>query len=377
MVSTLFDGIDKAADSLEFTLKMSAVEIYMERIIDLLAPPSSDSKVNVREDPVRGVWVDAVERHAATEEDVLAVAHTAQASRRVAATCMNVRSSRSHYILMLRLTALDKQTDIERTGVLYLVDLAGSEKVSQTGATGQTLEEAKKINRSLSCLGNVIVSLTEEKGCQHVPYRDSKLTRVLQQSLGGNAKTALIATCSLASSCLDETLTTLRFGERVKNICNMPKINEQRSKEQLLRDLNNSTLTIEALKRDLASFQKCSLEARPCFPPSPTRSIGTCTSTLAAAQTSESNGIVLEIVSAARVDVGQDISVPEPSDDINLEFGGLSVKQEFMQLREELNAMRCERDTACDRLSQMHKQTVPATKTSAILPEDLHTPTRR
>lgn len=334
MVSTLFDGIDVAADNIEFTLKLSAVEIYMERIIDLLRPQSCDhadgagAKVKVREDPVRGVWVDAVERHAANEEDVFAVAHASQANRRVAATHLNVRSSRSHYILMLRLTALDKQTQCERQGVLYLVDLAGCENVSQTGAAGQILEEAKKINRSLSCLGNVIVALTGESQRQHVPYRDSKLTRVLQQSLGGNAKTALIATCSLAKSCFSETLTTLRFGERVKCVRNTPKVNEQRSVEQLLRDLSTSTRIIEALKRDVETLRKAVNFA------SPTRSIGTLTSEVH----DQAGACVQDAVLAD----GTHSDMPPPE-----------ANQALQQMQAKLEQMKRERDSANDQLSQV------------------------
>jgi kinesin family protein 5 len=113
-----------------------------------------------------------------------------------------------------------------KVGKLYLVDLAGSEKIEKTGATGNTLEEAKMINKSLSCLGLVINNLTDGKST-HIPYRDSKLTRVLQESLGGNAKTALIITCSPAIYNADETVGTLRFGARAKKIKNKAKVNKQ------------------------------------------------------------------------------------------------------------------------------------------------------
>jgi kinesin family protein 5 len=355
MVSTLFDGIDQAADTMEFTLKLSAVEIYMERIIDLLRQQGPDSveaastNVKVREDPLRGVWVDAVERHATNEADVFAVAHAAQASRRVAATHMNVRSSRSHYILMLRLTALDKQTLVERQGVLYLVDLAGSEQVSATGATGQTLEEAKKINRSLSCLGNVIVALTEEKERQHVPYRDSKLTRVLQQSLGGNAKTALIATCSLATSCLDETMTTLRFGERVKAVRNTPKVNEQRSMDQLVRELDDSTRTIEALKRDLASLQNN------MAPASPTRSIGTSTSHMKLAWSANKQEVD---------DLSRDSVERMQEDDVLSDLLAPGARKALLQMQREMNVIKRERDAAFEQLSQLRAKGVQVKRLS-------------
>ena len=119
-----------------------------------------------------------------------------------------------------------------KTGKLYLVDLAGSEKIAKTGATGNTLEEAKTINKSLSTLGLVINNLTDGKST-HIPYRDSKLTRVLQESLGGNARTALVITCSPAKYNLDETISTLKFGARAKQVKNKPKINKELTVQEL------------------------------------------------------------------------------------------------------------------------------------------------
>jgi kinesin family protein 5 len=115
-----------------------------------------------------------------------------------------------------------------RAGKLYLVDLAGSERIDKTGAKGMTLKEANQINKSLSQLGLVINNLTDGRQ-GHIPYRDSKLTRVLQESLGGNAKTSLIITCSPAKYNLDETISTLKFGARAKRIKNKPKINKEMS----------------------------------------------------------------------------------------------------------------------------------------------------
>ena len=119
-----------------------------------------------------------------------------------------------------------------KTGKLYLVDLAGSEKVGKTGAKGQTLDEAKTINKSLTTLGIVIKALTDGKST-HIPYRDSKLTRCLQESLGGNSKTCLIITCSPSIYNEAETISTLRFGKRAKQIKNKPKINKEVSLQEL------------------------------------------------------------------------------------------------------------------------------------------------
>lgn len=123
-------------------------------------------------------------------------------------------------------------------GKLYCCDLAGSEKISKTEATGQTLEEAKMINKSLSALGNVINALTESKKGNFIPYRDSKLTRILQESLGGNSSTCLVITCSYSKYNDRETLSTLRFGNRAKSIKNKLKQNAERSAKDLILALN-------------------------------------------------------------------------------------------------------------------------------------------
>lgn len=128
---------------------------------------------------------------------------------------MNLNSSRSHLLFMLTITQKNRSNLSCKSGKLFLVDLAGSEKISKTGAEGLVLEEAKKINQSLSSLGNVINALTD--GSQFIPYRNSKLTRILQESLGGNSKTTLIVTCSPSIYNENETISTLRFGVRAKS----------------------------------------------------------------------------------------------------------------------------------------------------------------
>jgi kinesin family protein 5 len=134
-----------------------------------------------------------------------------------------------------------------KTGKLYLVDLAGSEKISKTGAEGQTLEEAKNINQSLSTLGKVIVALTDKK-IHHIPYRESKLTRILSESLGGNSKTCLIITCSPHPYNELETLSTLRFGARARNIKNAPKMNKEYSVAELKKMLAAAEFKISTLE---------------------------------------------------------------------------------------------------------------------------------
>ena len=146
--------------------------------------------------------------------------------RSIAATKMNAESSRSHSIFILTVQQNNLEDLSQRTGKLYLVDLAGSEKISKTGAEGTLLEEAKMINKSLTTLGMVINALTDKK-TTHIPYRDSKLTRILSESLGGNSKTCLVITCSPHPYNEQETLGTMRFGTRARAIKNKPKVNRE------------------------------------------------------------------------------------------------------------------------------------------------------
>lgn len=173
--------------------------------------------------------------------------------RKVGQTAMNDQSSRSHSIftIYIETSVIKDGAQKIKAGKLNLVDLAGSERQSKTHAEGQRLKEAQKINLSLSALGNVISALVDGKS-KHIPYRDSKLTRLLQDSLGGNTKTVMIAAVSPADYNYDETLSTLRYASRAKSIKNKPKINED-PKDALLREYENE---IKQLKAALAEMQK-------------------------------------------------------------------------------------------------------------------------
>jgi kinesin family protein 5 len=223
MVGTVFSDIGNSSDNLEYTVKIGYCEIYMEKIKDLLNPIQNNLKI--KEDRNRGVYIDELtEEYVSQEDEVYDLMKIGTSNREVGATNMNQGSSRSHSIFMLTVTQNNLKDYSAKTGKLYLVDLAGSEKVSKTGAEGKRLDEAKNINKSLTTLGMVIYALTDGKST-HVPYRDSKLTRVLQDSLGGNSKTSLIITCSPSPYNDQETLSTLRFGVRAKSIKNKPKVN--------------------------------------------------------------------------------------------------------------------------------------------------------
>jgi len=169
-------------------------------------------------------------------------------ARIVAYTHMNAESSRSHSIFVITINQKNLADGSVKSGKLSLVDLAGSEKVGKTGASGQTLEEAKKINKSLSALGMVINALTDGKST-HIPYRDSKLTRILQESLGGNSRTTLIINSSPSSFNEAETLSTLRFGMRAKSIKNKAKVNAELSPAELKALLKKA-------KSEAVSFQQ-------------------------------------------------------------------------------------------------------------------------
>ena len=218
------------------------MKYIQEKIRDLL--DISRVNLNINEDNIKGIYVDGCsERYVGCPNDVLALLELGSSNRAQAATNMNEHSSRSHSIFILTINQTNKKDCSSKIGKLYLVDLAGSEKISKTGATGHTLEEAKIINKSLTTLGRVINNLTDGKST-HVPYRESKLTRVLQESLGGNSKTCLIITCSPSIYNESESLSTLRFGERAKKIKNKPKINKEITVAELQK-------LVEKLKEDL------------------------------------------------------------------------------------------------------------------------------
>lgn len=246
IMEQIFDAIlVHGSAQVEYTVGICYMEIYMERIRDLLNPVMDN--LPIHEGP-RGPFVKGLrEIYVNQVDEVYTAMHLGQRSRATASTTMNVESSRSHSIFMVTINQRDINTGSQKSGTLYLVDLAGSEKVGKTGASGQTLEEAKKINKSLSALGNVINSLTDGKST-HVPYRDSKLTRILQESLGGNSRTTLIINCSPSSYNESETISTLRFGIRAKTIKNKAKINAELSPTELKRLLKiaqNQAMTFE------------------------------------------------------------------------------------------------------------------------------------
>uniref|UniRef100_A0AAY5ERC2 Kinesin-like protein n=1 Tax=Electrophorus electricus TaxID=8005 RepID=A0AAY5ERC2_ELEEL len=250
----IFGHIAKAEGDTRFLVRVSYLEIYNEEVRDLLGKDQMQ-RLEVKERPDVGVYIKDLSGYVVNNADdmdrIMTLGHK---NRSVGATNMNEHSSRSHAIFTITIECSEKGIDGNqhvRMGKLHLVDLAGSERQGKTGATGQRLKEATKINLSLSTLGNVISALVDGKST-HVPYRNSKLTRLLQDSLGGNSKTMMCANIGPADYNYDETISTLRYANRAKNIKNKARINED-PKDALLRQFQKE---IEELKRKLEEGRK-------------------------------------------------------------------------------------------------------------------------
>lgn len=258
-------------ETIEFTV--SFVEIYMEQIRDLLAPSGNGTPaataaaaggLKIRENAQRGIFIeDMTQVTTASEHATMELVKAGILNRAVSSTRMNKDSSRSHSILIITCTRKSLKHTVIKRSSMYIVDLAGSEFVNKTNAAGKVLQEAKAINKSLSALSNVIKALVEGK--KHVPYRDSKLTRILQDSLGGSAKTCLILAASCSSYNMPETISTLRFGLRAKEIKN-PVVQRQESApsigpggifkelyQQAMAELEEKNKKIDELQRLLSA----------------------------------------------------------------------------------------------------------------------------
>ena len=247
--SHIFGFIKTEGESKKFFLRCSFVEIYNEEVRDLLG--KNNSKLDIREDPKKGTFLrDVTYITIKNTSDIENCLERGNKNRHVGQTSMNDQSSRSHSLFTVYLEIEEKGEGGNsriKSGKLNLVDLAGSERVGKTNATGQTFDEGKKINLSLTALGSVIDALSQNR--KYVPYKDSKLTRLLADSLGGNTKTVMFANISPASYNYDETLGTLRYASRAKLIKNAPVVNED-PKDALLRKYEEE---IKALKEKLAN----------------------------------------------------------------------------------------------------------------------------
>ncbi|XP_045068425.1 kinesin-like protein KIF16B isoform X6 [Coregonus clupeaformis] len=247
-------------DEASFRTEVSYLEIYNERVRDLLRRKSTQTyNLRVREHPKDGPYVEDLSKHLVQNyHDVEELMEAGNINRTTAATGMNDTSSRSHAIFTINFTQakFDAEMPCETISKIHLVDLAGSERADTTGATGVRLKEGGNINKSLVTLGNVISALADlspdgvntnlKKKQVFVPYRDSVLTWLLKDSLGGNSKTIMIATISPADVNYGETLSTLRYANRAKNIINKPTINED-CNVKLIRELRAEIARLKAL----------------------------------------------------------------------------------------------------------------------------------
>ncbi|CAE7461729.1 Kif13a, partial [Symbiodinium pilosum] len=220
----IFRRIAKETDpNKRYEVTVSMIEIYNEAIQDLLIDPSLRPKkgLEVRESKALGIYIDGViKRPVECYEAIETTIEEATEHRTVGSTLMNATSSRAHTVQIIEFKAIKDGS--ATVSMINLVDLAGSEKAGQTGATGDRLKEGSHINKSLSALGNVIEKLADRGGEKKknvvIPYRESKLTRLLQNALGGSSKTIMICALSPASSNHEETLSTLRYADRAKKI---------------------------------------------------------------------------------------------------------------------------------------------------------------
>ncbi|KAJ8410332.1 hypothetical protein AAFF_G00203130 [Aldrovandia affinis] len=261
LCSSLFERtVQEGREEESFTVEVSYMEIYNEKVRDLLDPKGSRQALRVREHKVLGPYVDGLSRLAvANYKDIESLMSEGNKSRTVAATNMNEESSRSHavFIIILTHTLKDLQsgTSGEKVSKLSLVDLAGSERAAKTGAAGERLKEGSNINKSLTTLGLVISALADQGAGKNktkfVPYRDSVLTWLLKDSLGGNSRTAMVATVSPAADNYDETLSTLRYADRAKSIVNHAVVNEDPN-ARIIRELREE---VEKLRDQLTEAE--------------------------------------------------------------------------------------------------------------------------
>ncbi|XP_030225814.1 kinesin-like protein KIF13A isoform X2 [Gadus morhua] len=261
LCGALFERVHRdECEAHSFKLEVSFMEIYNEKVRDLLDPKGSRLSLKVREHKVLGPYVDGLSQLAVTSfEDIEVLMSEGNKSRTVAATNMNEESSRSHAVFSIVVTQtlydLGSGNSGEKVSKISLVDLAGSERVSKTGAAGERLKEGSNINRSLTTLGCVISALADQsagKGkAKFVPYRDSVLTWLLKDNLGGNSKTAMIATVSPAADNYEETLSTLRYADRAKRIVNHAVVNEDPN-ARIIRELREE---VEKLREQLTAAE--------------------------------------------------------------------------------------------------------------------------
>lgn len=315
---------EKHGEHVEFLCRCSFLEIYNEQIFDLLDPASTG--LSLREDIKKGVFVDGLlERDVASARDAYRVLNSGWLNRRVASTSMNRESSRSHAVFTVTLESKERKAGMASIKVsrLHLVDLAGSERQKDTHAEGVRLKEASSINKSLSALGNVIMALVDitHGKTRHVHYRDSKLTFLLRDSLGGNAKTYLIANVHPSAKCFGETLSTLNFAKRAKMIKNKAVVNE------------DATGSITALQAEIKRLREELEQARAGIPKQITRQ----ESTEAARKNSSTRGEGCAVA---------DTTSDNNNNNSNNNNSGVDLNQQYREWKQMMVASTAARDRA-------------------------------
>lgn len=263
---------DRKATGWTAKVRISNIQVYLEKVLDLLRArndlfdPDAEPSLHVRQrESVEGgpdeIYVDKVTwKNCKTADRAMHWLNFGNSHRVTAATDMNAVSSRSHSVFMLELEQINMDTQKHLISLLYLVDLAGSETVKRTGAQGIVLQQACHVNKSLTILSNVISALSNKRA--HIPYRDSKLTRLLTHALGGNSRTSIILACSSAEDDLVETLSTLQFGKRALDMPNKPRVNKvltiddyKKLLEKAEEMLKSQKLVIQALEREVETLR--------------------------------------------------------------------------------------------------------------------------
>lgn len=254
IITRLFEGIAAASESIEFSVKFSYCEIYMERITDLLDPLKTNLKMH--EEKGLGLTISGItERYVSDDEELLGLMLLGNENRHTSSTAFNDVSSRSHAVMILTVAQNNSEDGTLRSGKLHLVDLAGAEMAGRAQVTGKRLDEAKLINKSLTTLGIVVRTLAEGEG-KHIPYRDSKLTRLLQDALGGNSRTTMLITCSPDPECLEETANTFRFAAKAKEVRTLPKENKETTISELRILLAKTELELALRTHQLESIEQ-------------------------------------------------------------------------------------------------------------------------
>uniref|UniRef100_A0A8C3M2Q6 Kinesin-like protein n=1 Tax=Chrysolophus pictus TaxID=9089 RepID=A0A8C3M2Q6_CHRPC len=373
----IFDHIYSMDENLEFHIKVNAGCMECSSCF-----PSfflvSKTNLAVHEDKNRVPYVKGcTERFVSSPEEVLDVIDEGKANRHVAVTNMNEHSSRSHSIFLINIKQENVETEKKLSGKLYLVDLAGSEKVSKTGAEGAVLDEAKNINKSLSALGNVISALAEGTKT-HVPYRDSKMTRILQDSLGGNCRTTIVICCSPSIFNEAETKSTLMFGQRAKTIKNTVSVNleltaeEWKKKYEKEKDKNKSLKNViqhlelelnrwrngEAVPEDEQISAKDQKNLEPC---DNTPIIDNITPVVASISTEEKQKYDEEIASLYRQlddkddEINQQSQLAEKLKQQMLDQEELlaSTRRDYEKIQEELTRLQIENEAAKDEVKEV------------------------